>query len=144
MIRFIDEHKDRRSGKLRWGIEPIAKLRGIAPSTYHAAKNRPPSARAIRDAELRPIIKPVFDENFVAYGADKMWAHLNNVELVMVARCTVERLMRKMGLSGVRRGRSWVKTPITDDGSERPADLVDRDFTAEAPASRHRTGSTRR
>ena len=54
MIRFIDEHKDRRSGQLVWGIEPIAKGLGIAPSTYHAAKTRPPSARAVRDAELKP------------------------------------------------------------------------------------------
>ena len=54
MIRFIDEHKDRRSGQLRWGIEPIAHLLGVAPSTYHAAKQRPPAARSIRDAELLP------------------------------------------------------------------------------------------
>jgi putative transposase len=133
VIRFIDEHKDRRSGQLAWGIEPIAKTLGIAPSTYHAAKSRPPSARAVRDAELVPVIARVHKENFVAYGADKMWDHLNQVEGIRVARCTVERLMRQMGLSGVRRGRSWVKTTITDDGAERPADLVDRDFTVTAP-----------
>ena len=133
MIRFIDVHKDRRSGKLRWGIEPIAKLLGIAPSTYHAARNRPLSARAVRDAELKPVIQRVYDENFVAYGGDKMWDHLNNVDGIRVARCTVERLMKEMGLSGVRRGRSWIRTTITNDGSQRPADLVDRDFTAEAP-----------
>jgi putative transposase len=133
VIRFIDEHKDRRSGQLAWGIEPIAKTLGIAPSTYHASKTRPPSARAVRDAELAPVIARVHKENFVAYGADKMWDHLNQVEGIRVARCTVERLMRQMGLSGVRRGRSWVKTTITDDGTERPADLVDRDFCVEAP-----------
>lgn len=133
MIRFIDEHKDRRSDTLRWGIEPIAIQLGIAPSTYYAAKSRPPSARAVRDAELRPIIARVHAENYVAYGADKMWDHLNNVEGIPVARCTVERLMRDMGLSGVRRGRAWVKTTITDDGVERPTDLVERDFTAPAP-----------
>ncbi|MCZ2108806.1 MAG: IS3 family transposase, partial [Dehalococcoidia bacterium] len=133
MIRFIDEHKDRRSGMLRWGIEPIAKTLGIAPSTYYAAKSRSPSARAVRDAELRPVIARVHAENYVAYGADKMWDHLNNVEGIRVARCTVERLMRDMGLSGVRRGRAWVKTTITDDGVERPVDLVERDFTAPAP-----------
>ncbi len=133
MIRFIDEHKDRRSGTLRWGIEPIAKLLGIAPSTYHAARNRPPCARAVRDAELKPVIQRVYDENFVAYGGDKMWDHLNNVDGIRVARCTVERLMKEMGLSGVCRGRSWIRTTISDDGSQRPADLVDRDFTAEAP-----------
>lgn len=133
MIRFIDGHKDRHSGQLGWGIEPIAKTLGIAPQTYHAAKTRPPSARAIRDGELRPVIARIHEENFVAYGADKMWDHLNNVDGIRVARCTVERLMRDMGLSGVRRGRSWVRTTISDDGVQRPADLVDRDFTATAP-----------
>lgn len=133
MIRFIDEHKHRCSAGLRWGIEPIAKTLGVAPSTYHASKTRPPSARAVRDAELRPVIARVHKENLVAYGADKMWDHLNQVEGIGVARCTVERLMSQMGLSGVRRGRSWVRTTITDNGTERPADLVDRDFTVTAP-----------
>jgi len=133
VIRFIDEHKDRRSGTLVWGIEPIAKTLGIAPATYHAAKTRPPSARATRDAELRPVIARIHKENFAVYGADKMWSHLNNVEGIRVARCTVERLMRQMGLSGVRRGRSWIKTTISDDGAARPADLVDRDFCVTAP-----------
>jgi putative transposase len=133
VIRFIDEHKDRRSGTLVWGIEPIAKTLGIAPSTYHAAKTRPPSTRATRDAELVPVIARVHKENFVAYGADKMWDHLNNVEGIRVARCAVERLMRQMGLSGVRRGRSWIKTTISDGTGERPADLVDRDFAVTTP-----------
>jgi putative transposase len=133
MIRFIDDHKYRRSGLLAWGIEPIAKTLGIAPSTYHATKTRPPSGRSVRDAELVPVIARVHKENFVVYGADKMWDHLNQVEGIPVARCTVERLMRQMGLSGVRRGRSWVRTTITDDGTDRPADLVDRDFCVQAP-----------
>lgn len=119
MIRFIDEHKDRRSGSLRWGIEPIAKTLGIAPSTYHAAKTRPPSARAVRDAELRPVIARVHKENFVAYGADKMWDHLNTVEGIRVARCTVERLMSQMGLSGVRRPRSSKRTGSPAPSSRR-------------------------
>ena len=63
MIRFIDEHKDQRSGDLRWGIESIAKILGIAPSMYHASKSRPPSARAVRDAELRPEILRVWEQN---------------------------------------------------------------------------------
>ncbi len=63
MIRFIDEHKNNRSGTLRWGIESIANTLGIAPSTYHAAKTRPPSPRAIRDSELRPQILRVWEEN---------------------------------------------------------------------------------
>lgn len=132
MIRFIDEHKDERSGKLRWGIESIAKTVGIAPSTYYAAKNRPPSARALRDAELRPRILKVWEENLAVYGADKIWFQLND-DGVRVARCTVERLMREMGLQGCRRGRVWVRTTHGDDTLGRPADLVDRDFTAVAP-----------
>ena len=132
MIRFIDEHKDRRSGQLRWGIESIANTVGIAPSTYHAAKKRPPSARAIRDTELRPQILRVWEENLAVYGADKIWDQLNKDE-IPVARCTVERLMRDMGLQGCRRGRVWVRTTVGDDALDRPADLVDRKFTAAAP-----------
>lgn len=132
MIRFIDEHKDCRSGTLRWGIEPIAKQLGIAPSTYYGAKSRPPSARAVRDAGLRPVIARVHAENYVAYGANNMWDHLNNVEGIPVARCTVERLMRDIGLSRIRRACLWVKTTITDDGVEGPTDLVERNFTVPA------------
>ena len=66
-------------------------------------------------------------------SADKIWDHLNNVDNITVARCTVERLMRDIGISGAKRGKSWVKTTITADGDERPADLVNRDFTAQAP-----------
>ncbi len=132
MIRFIDEHQDRRSGELRWGIEPIAKVLGIAPSTYHAAKKRPMSARAVRDAELRPEILRVWEQNLVVYGADKVWDQLNK-DGVRVARCTVERLMADMGLQGCRRGRIWVRTTEGDDRLDRPADLVERKFTASAP-----------
>ena len=131
-MAFIDEHR------ARFGVEPACRVLTehgikIAPSTYYAAKKRPPSARALRDAELRVEIRRVYDDNFVAYGADKMWDHLNNVDSIVVARCTVERLMRDMGLSGVRRGKTWVRTTISDDGVERPADLVERDFTAVGP-----------
>ncbi len=132
MIQFIDEHKDRRSGTLRWGIESIAKIIGIAPSTYHAAKKRPPSARAVRDGELRPEILRVYEENLAVYGADKIWDQLKKDE-VRVARCTVERLMRDMGIQGCRRGRVWIKTTVGDNTLDRPADLVDRNFTAPAP-----------
>ncbi len=109
VVAFIDAHRE------RFGVEPICEVLreqgvGIAPSTYYAAKTRPPSPRSRRDAELKPVIRRVYDENFVAYGADKMWDHLNNVDGISVARCTVERLMKDMGLTGVRRGQSWVKT----------------------------------
>jgi IS30 family transposase len=132
VIRFIDEHKDRRSGKLRWGIEPIAQVLGFAPSTYHAAKKRPLSARAVRDAELRPQILRVWEENLAVYGADKVWDQLNK-DGVRVARCTVERLMAAMGLRGCRRRRVFLRTTEGDDRLERPADLVERRFRAPAP-----------
>jgi len=132
VIRFIDEHKVRHSGDLKWGIEPIAKILGIAPSTYHAAKTRPPSARAVRDAELRPEVLKVWEDNLSVYGADKIWDQLNK-DGTRVARCTVERLMADMGLQGCRRGRIWVRTTDGDDRLERPADLVERRFRAPAP-----------
>jgi putative transposase len=132
VIRFIDEHQHERSGQLRWGIEPIAKILGIAPSTYHAARKRPPSARAMRDGELRPQILRVWEQNLAVYGADKVWDQLNK-DGVRVARCTVERLMGDMGLQGCRRGRVWVRTTVGDDRLDRPADLVERQFRAPAP-----------
>ena len=132
MIRFIDEHQDRRSGELRWGIEPIAKVLGIAPSTYHASKTRPLSARAVRDAKLKPEILRVWEQNFVVYGADKVWDQLNK-DGIRVARCTVERLMAELGLRGCRRGRVFVRTTVGDDRLDRPADLVERQFRAPAP-----------
>ena len=132
MIRFIDEHKARRSGDLKWGIEPIARVLGIAPSTYHAAKSRPPSARAVRDAELRPEVLKVWEDNLSVYGADKIWDQLNK-DGTRVARCTVERLMADLGIQGCRRGRIWVRTTEGDDRLERPADLVERRFRAPAP-----------
>ena len=104
----------------------------IAPNTYWVAKKRPPSKRAVRDAELRVEIQRVYDENLFVYGADKIWTQLNN-EGIRVARCTVERLMRQMGLVGNRRGRTWTTTTDSDHPFPRPADLVDRDFAAPAP-----------
>jgi putative transposase len=104
----------------------------IAPNTYWVAKKRPPSKRALRDAELRVEIRRVWESNMFVYGADKIWTQLNN-EGIRVARCTVERLMRQMGLSGARRGRTWTVTTDSDHGYARPADLVDRAFAAPAP-----------
>ncbi len=68
----------------------------------------------------------------VVYGADKIWAQLN-AEGIRVARCTVERLMREMGISGARRGRGWVHTTDSNHDLDRPADLVERRFAAPAP-----------
>ncbi|HQV57281.1 MAG TPA: IS3 family transposase [Ilumatobacteraceae bacterium] len=104
----------------------------IAPNTYWVAKKRPPSTRAVRDAELAAEVVRVFEDNLFVYGADKVWAQLNR-ENIRVARCTVERLMRAQGLSGAKRGKAFTITTHHDDRQQRPADLVERKFRAPAP-----------
>jgi putative transposase len=132
-VAFIDANRGRRSGELVWGVEPICRVLQVAPSTYYAAKRRAPSPRALRDDELRVEIRRVYDANFMAYGADKVWTQLND-EQIRVARCTVERLMRDMGICGVSRGNRFKPTTtIGDDAASRPADLVERQFRAPAP-----------
>lgn len=104
----------------------------FAPSTYYAAKARQPCARALRDAELKVEIRRVYDDNLKVYGARKVWLQLRR-EGHEVARCTVERLMAQMGLSGVVRGKPKRTTTRGDEPAGRPDDLVDRDFRAAAP-----------
>lgn len=104
----------------------------VAPNTYYVAKKRPPSARAVRDEYLKVEIARVHADNLEVYGADKVWTQLNR-EGIQVARCTVERLMRELGLSGVRRGRAHKVTTRSDARQVRPADLVERQFKAPAP-----------
>jgi transposase InsO family protein len=104
----------------------------VAPSSYYAKKRRPPSARSLRDARLKVEIVRVYEANLSVYGADKVWDQLNK-DGIDVARCTVERLMRDLGLQGCRRGRTWVRTTEGDERLQRPADLVDRQFVALAP-----------
>ena len=116
----------------RWGVEPIGRALQIAPSSYYAAVGRPPSARQRRDEVLKPAIRRVWEEHRRVYGADKVWAQLNR-EGTRVARCTVERLMRELGLRGVVRGRRSVRTTLGEEASDRPADLVARQFRAPAP-----------
>ena len=125
MISYIDDHRD------RFGVEPICETLQFAPSTYYAAKKRPPSRRAVTDEELKPEIARVHEENFSVYGARKVWCQLHR-EGTTVARCTVERLMADLGLEGRRRGRKR-RTTIPAEFSTRPADLVDRHFVAAAP-----------
>jgi len=126
MIAYIDAHKE------RFGVEPICEQLPIAPSTYYAAKTRPPSARAVRDEGLKPEIQRVHRESYDGvYGARKVWKQLDR-EGIPVARCTVERLMRILGLNGVRRGAFKVTT-TPDTNVPRPADLVERDFRASRP-----------
>ncbi len=125
MIIYIDNHRN------RFGVEPICRVLQFAPRTYYAAKARPASARAVRDGFLAGEIRRVHTNNFGVYGAPKVWAQLNR-EGIMVARCTVERLMRREGLAGAVRGKTK-RTTTTDVTAERPSDLVDRQFSAAAP-----------
>lgn len=123
---FIDVYRD------RFGVEPICRVLQFAPSTYWSAKRRPRCARSVRDEELKTEIRRVHRENFGVYGAPKIWAQLNR-ERIRVARCTVERLMRDLGIQGAVRGKPKRTTIPADNPAARPADLVDRQFTASAP-----------
>jgi putative transposase len=125
MTRYIDAHRD------TFGVEPICQALAVAPSTYYAARNRPASARAIRDAELKPEITRVHAGNFAVYGARKVWRQLCR-EGVEVGRDRVARLMAELGLHGATRTRR-VRTTNPAPVSDRPADLVERVFSASAP-----------
>jgi putative transposase len=125
MIAYIDANRD------RFGVEPICRVLPIAPSTYYHATRRPASARALRDQELKAEIGRVHAEHFGVYGARKVWRQLHR-EGIAVARCTVERLMGELHLEGVRRGKAR-RTTTPDQGAPRPADLVERNFTAQRP-----------
>ena len=130
MIAFVDEHRG------QYGVEPICRVLPIAPSAYHEHKARQadPSRlpeRAQRDAALRAEIKRVFEENFHVYGVRKVWRQLRR-EGVDVARCTVARLMKNMGLAGAVRGKA-VKTTVSDKAVPCPLDRVNRQFQVPAP-----------
>ncbi|MGH7424725.1 MAG: IS3 family transposase [Candidatus Methylomirabilales bacterium] len=125
MSTYIDEHKD------EFGVEPICAHLPIAPSTYYDAKRRLQSRRALRDAELEGHIHRVYEANFNVYGPRKVWRQLRR-EGIEVARCTVERLMRRVGLQGAVRGKTYRTTTPAEQAS-RPADLVERDFSASRP-----------
>ena len=131
MVAFIDDHK------AEYGVEPICTVLPIAPSTYyqHKAQEGDPerrSKRAKRDAWLRVEIRRVWEANFEVYGAKKVWKQLNR-EKIRVARCTVARLMRELGLRGAVRGKGFKTTTVPGDEAARPLDLVDRDFYASRP-----------
>lgn len=130
MIGFIDDHRGAHGG------EPICKVLPIAPSTYRAqaARRRDPAqlpARARRDGALMPEIAHVFEADFRVYGVRKVWRQLKR-EGHDLARCTVARLMRRMGLQGVVRGRP-VRTTISDTAAPCPRDHVNRQFKAPRP-----------
>ena len=130
MVSFIDTHRE------AYGVEPICQELPIAPSTYYESKAReagraPVPARTRRDAELRGEIGRVWKENFGVYGVRKVWRALHR-EGVLVARCTVARLMGELGLRGVVRGRR-AKTTRAAHELTRPADRVNRVFEASRP-----------
>lgn len=130
MISFIEEHRQ------DYGVEPICRVLPIAPSTFHhhMACRRDPSKlspRAQRDIALKGEIARVFEENFEVYGVRKVWIQMKR-EGFDIARCTVERLMRDMGLAGVIRGKK-VRTTIPDKAAPCPFDHVNRQFCAPAP-----------
>ena len=132
MIDFIEDHRSEH------GVEPICEVLPIAPATYyaHRARRADPSrrpARAKRDEELRPEIRRAWSDSYGGvYGAFKVWRQLRR-EGLAVARCTVERLMREMGLRGAVRGRAFKITTEPDEAASRPPDLVQREFHAERP-----------
>lgn len=141
VVEFIDTHKE------RFGVEPICSVLtehgcGIAPSTYYAAKTRPPSARALRDAAVAVEIERIHGDRRIGrglYGVRKVWRHLQaeiaqgeHPHLGSVPRCQVERLMAQAGLQGVRRGKAPTTTR-PDPQAVRPPDLVERDFSAARP-----------
>jgi transposase InsO family protein len=130
MVEFIDRHRATE------GVEPICRTLQVAPSAYYERKRqeadplqRSPRQRA--DEALRVAIRRVWDDNFQAYGAGKVWRQLMR-EGIDAARCSVERLMREMGLRGIVRGRCK-RTTIPADKDPRPLDLVQRRFQADRP-----------
>ncbi|WP_179506822.1 MULTISPECIES: IS3 family transposase [unclassified Sphingomonas] len=130
MTSFIDEHRG------EYGVEPICRVLPIAPSTYHerVAQRRDPSRlspRVQRDEAMKPEVRRVFDANFKVYGVRKVWRQMQR-EGFEIARCTVERLMRDLGLQGVIRGKP-VKTTISNKAAPCPLDQVNRQFHAPAP-----------
>ncbi len=125
MVTFIDDHRD------DFGVEPICTTLQVAPSTYYDNKKRPLSARAMRDAVMMPILLALFKTNYKVYGVRKLWIAATRAGH-HIGRDQVGRLMKQLGIQGVSRRRK-VRTTIRDDDAQRPEDLVDRDFTAEAP-----------
>jgi putative transposase len=130
MVAFVDAHRQ------EYGVEPICTQLPMAPSSYyeHKARQADPTrapARVRRDRQLEAQIQRVWEENFQVYGVRKTWRQLNR-EDIEVARCTVERLMARLGLRGVVRGRQF-KTTCADAALARPQDRVKRSFVAQRP-----------
>ena len=125
IVDYIDANRE------EFGVEPICKVLQVAPSTYYSAKKRPPSARAVRDAVLLPILLALWKTNYSVYGAHKLWKAARRAGHD-IGRDQVGRLMRELGIRGVKRGRRVITTR-RDDTAPRSPDLVKRNFTATAP-----------
>src|SRR5699024_2867026 len=115
----------------RLGVEPICRVLQVAPSTYYAAKKRPPSARALCDEELIPQLVQLWEDNYSVYGVRKLWKAARRAG-IDIGRDQTARLMRKAGIEGGRRTKK-VRTTRPEESAPRHPDLVDRDFTATAP-----------
>jgi len=125
MVAYIDEHKE------EFGVEPICTTLQFAPSTYYAAKSRPLSPRAVRDAILMPLLLALWVANYRVYGAHKLWKAAQRAGHD-VGRDQVARLMRQLGIRGVNRSKT-VRTTRPDDSADRHPDRVDRKFVAQRP-----------
>jgi len=126
MTAYIDAHRD------EFGVEPICDALQVAPSTYYAARSRPASVRSVRDAMLIPMLVAIWAANYRVYGAHKLWKAARRAGHD-IGRDQVARLMRTAGIEGVSRRRRKVRTTKSDPTAARPADLVERDFTATHP-----------
>lgn len=125
-MKYIEEHK------ASYGVEPICQALAVAPSTYYAAASRSPSARQLSDALLKPELSRIHSENLDVYGARKVWLQARR-EGLAVGRDRIARLLRELKIVGARRGRKWRTTIPDEELSQRPADLVNREFSAVAP-----------
>ena len=124
-MAFIDENRD------EFGVEPMCDVLQVAPSTYYAARKRVPSARQLRDQVMIPILVALWTVNRKVYGAHKLWKAARRAGYV-IGRDQVARLMKTAGIEGVTRRRK-VRTTRSDPAADRHPDLVDRQFTADAP-----------
>ena len=120
IVDYIDANRE------EFGVEPICKVLQVAPSTYYSAKKRPPSARAVRDAVLLPILLALWQANYSVYGAHKLWKAARRAGHD-IGRDQVARLMRELGIRGSKRGRRVITTR-RDDTAARSPDLVKRNF----------------
>ena len=128
---FIDAHRDRETGGRRWGVEPICTQLQVAPSIYYDAESRPPSSRAVRDAEMGPKLEALWKQNYSVYGRRKLTTAARRTGLD-IGRDQTARLMRAQGIRGASRAKKRFTTH-SDPAHTRAPDLVNRNFTAPRP-----------